>query len=1590
MPEETKEMPKSVEIPAPEGTQKITPHFPPKKETGKAFREAGYFKLEERDAWRKIIEEKVKNFKGEKEARAALQKEVNQYIRGLIRAKGDEDKELAAGGELTAAVEAYREKFEEGSVGWKALNNFYQLLERRGVSRLAETAKKPPGRSFSELREQLEGAREQLRTGFPGEPDYNAAREKLAGLEEEMDERTNGQYHLLRELREDLAAGRAIGDQLKELKKEAVELSKKKGKEEEGRFMREEISRLEEVVQGEERRPIKRPHLRLDSWMTAEGDLARPEVVQPREWEQGIPKYGRFENINQVVFAVRRQLNDAIMRNGWIRPDDDEDLAIRGWLQQAEDLAKEAGGRNTVQWRIYKDLEDEYQAVRGMLIWWHDGVMSHEEPAAVGFEQMTRRGLDFNDERIKWIFNGYRRREFRHSLARKCPMLEVAPSQEKLRELGRDFREGNFNPGATPNERLAAMLRLGTALGIKDGAEDKVRRIRLQDVDQIWVLENPVTLNPNLSPSDIRGEAEEGTGYIYEMYRIFNLDAYGMKYIFTRHANVFYALEYSHSALISRSHPTQTITIEELLRLPVRKRIEFGWKSTQSNRENLRNLTDRQVPVYINHLNQKMTGFYTMWQEMAMAPFWHANLDHLTDVRKQELGWDTSLSEEENRMQLQNLALYEEIRSALENERAKYDWDPSLRTEENWKRIRERTPEKERKYELLKRNLINLRIGDISSDEWENMDFKEAFPKATTLNNWGMHLGYMQETMKDIVDIIRGIDVREKIFHLGTGEMMRYVPDELAFIKERERIHWSDALSRSMLYAFRTYREKGNRHNLAVTIRKEIPSGFYRGFLRKFDFLACGIRGIDWAEYPSRMIERGQEHLALRQFFQRLSEIKIVREGILRNELLKRARVTYEDLVRFAGLRINREKLHFDLIPFGEALNGPKDLDVLEDYLAIPEEYRGKLLELLGNAFRSYQLAERLKEGGEMNRAAEAEERERGDKGLKEGREYIDKLTARWKERKRVAVKARVTWERVRGKEKIKFRVPDEVKKRLIKRLVPRNDEDLLDWYQKIKSIHFKEELETEVDFSVLREYLSISSEEERREWLRDNFDQEHLSGSKTEKICQVWAEFEEMSEQRRLTWESNNRHKALAIRDFLAGWPGRTGWNRSEQGELIMAVWSAIDKYLAPHYEKNPNLKRKFFGLWYDIWERETRLFKIMRRQKASMDFRAKDEKRWKVDAQGNQIQAPEDVIVGQYIHDQLEWDEEFPELIKYERESVWNEEKFTFQRNKLRGIDRLANLMMGTGEYWPGDPREVSPLYYGHKTDRLIRRFFARQSIGYRLKQSILAARRLGIEIKDYWEDYRADREVMTPQKMTAILTGLYSQGTISDFEELTELLQPYGCTEAEWQFFRDERRAARVRDIEDKAEAGVEAEFRGSMDKVLTQMAGPAPAGLGGLVNMVLGGQTGRERGRILRNTALGFGLPIGINVAGMTFGWSILGIPGLGPLLAIPSGLGGLYFSIDRGDQQRGMHWLMSRVLGTLMKEREDRRDPYVIKRGYTVPWWLGGNRLLEKVAENPILRLFLIPAVWDDWVDGAAVIQAVAKSKAELGSESSEK
>ena len=68
----------------------------------------------------------------------------------------------------------------------------------------------------------------------------------------------------------------------------------------------------------------------------------------------------------------------------------------------------------------------------------------------------------------------------------------------------------------------------------------------------------------------------------------------------------------------------------------------------------------------------------------------------------------------------------------------------------------------------------------------------------------------------------------------------------------------------------------------------------------------------------------------------------------------------------------------------------------------------------------------------------------------------------------------------------------------------------------------------------------------------------------------------------------------------------------------------------------------------------------------------------------------------------------------------------------------------------------------------------------------------------------------------------------------------------------------------------------------------------------------------------------------------------------------------YFTLDKSDQDRGLRWFTSRILGTLVKEREQRRDPYAMKRGYNVPVWLGGNRLdlPKRAASVPLIGGFL--------------------------------
>lgn len=266
MSEPTSEkMPKSVEVPTPEGIQKIGhPRFPEKKPRVPLGEEAAYFPLEDKAQWEADIEEKVIGFRGAPAARNQLNEAIGRYSAELRRARTAEEK-LEAGHKFADRVEEIRsglnqagkEKVnqligspeEEGTLLWERRKRLQETAEqtptlRRETRRRGRGERREPERSFEELRETLERAQERVES----DPS-DAAKRELADLEKEMNTRTAGLHNLLEVLGKKLEekGSQAINrDELAEAKREATKLIKKD--KEAGKSMRERVLAFERDV----------------------------------------------------------------------------------------------------------------------------------------------------------------------------------------------------------------------------------------------------------------------------------------------------------------------------------------------------------------------------------------------------------------------------------------------------------------------------------------------------------------------------------------------------------------------------------------------------------------------------------------------------------------------------------------------------------------------------------------------------------------------------------------------------------------------------------------------------------------------------------------------------------------------------------------------------------------------------------------------------------------------------------------------------------------------------------------------------------------------------------------------------------------------------------------------------------------------------------------------------------------------------------------------------------------------------------------------------------------------------------------------
>ncbi len=1197
-----------------------------------------------------------------------------------------------------------------------------------------------------------------------------------------------------------------------------------------------------------------------------------------------------------------------------------------------------------------KDIRMEYEAVKGALMWYLDAATQFDKDGG-GFSKGEK---TFNDG----VTMG------------KIYSADLMDWLKTNKRRGKGFIRGFATPRSSfknvdfddPNEYLGAQLRASIGIGTKDDIKDPKTHTRKIDegphaeAGAEYITHDGTKIMVVKANGQVVERTGPSNGDMYEVHKRATMATYAFKYVEKRHKMMDLIYEYSHSIPDPR----------------------------------FPNDRSRDIPVYICHLDpERMWTYDALQNPKYMGKFWYGNIDILAsdacntgdlpegergrDFLKQ-LGWRDDLDPNPHMNDRLNKLLLSDGDNFLNRQvsigqggplsetdslylkrrlcnRFGLNWDDSWNLDSRLdvleamgmvRRYRDRvygTGEYKLPY-IMTLNLMNLQDYKIPEKIWAAMDWSK-LPMRYFLNDWCMQLNYLIPTTNALIHLIEGEEIRESLVYLGSGEGYKYIPEIIAPFAEQESMHWFNEIDSMELAQIQNYKEGGNRHNLAVEIRGLIPTGFMRGFFRRVWFAACGISNMDWAENLSyiKMPEK------VRQFLQGMNEVKVVRDGFLRGE-----GVTYEELVNFAGLEVKPFhgdlRYHYDLI------------HMLSDEQGWDTEGNMQVLKIMQIFIDDYQ------------NHYEGSQEILGLAGEKTKDHWVEVVRDIQEE-----IAGRRDPNRPRYREREETRI-NEIRRNL-NRLNEFSPEQISELIQKTLGIF--EEWETEVDLPLMNEFLEEffrqnSPDRETRLLSIENWIKANRGGA--ERIFQVWPEFVEMKKQDWVDWQMGHQDIVEKIEHMTIDWPGRHVWNwgTMEKGhpgtgaeKLEMAQWGVGEDYVSRFYEHSeeqiPSLLQRRYGPKFNLWEREKRVFRVMRRQKASMDLRPNELKKWTVFSDKTRLRDPQDIIVGRWFYDQLEWNPVPPhgELKRHDRFG-----------DPLGGLDPIKSMLMVTGEYFPGDPREVSPLWYGHSARRLLYRFASRYSPWYHIEHAKLAAKVYNVDWKEYWREHTLARLVMAPSKWYKVLRILTLSGTI-DPNEHVPYERAFGCTRKEVNQYWAERRGLRFPDEQDvvKGEVSDEvAKYAAVVSAELKKAAG------GTFFSIITAGRTGTEIARIGRNATI-------LGTAGLAAGVAL----GLGPLTVVTAGVGagvGILAGWDRGDLVGGFSYVLGRF-GGFLGDRLQRSDPESLALGY-VPFRILGNRLPWGLERNGLARAFFPPPVTDDVVNGEEIAQAIATSKAQLGGE----
>ena len=655
------------------------------------------------------------------------------------------------------------------------------------------------------------------------------------------------------------------------------------------------------------------------------------------EEEVGLGKAVTFRDIHDAATKIQKFLDAAVRSgteirgvhhaNGRLMVEAAREFCEQAWrsIEKTTDPQKKGELETEAKrlTRIYTDLEWEYDSIKNLLDYWWKACVG-EQGMSVAFNMGIAYGNAFRGAHMKWLWRSYRGREILESMGKKAPELNITKIKDEVNR-----GEGVLG-SEDANAIMGKMIRLGSGLGVKDGAERKP--LTLTSGEVIYTEANPGLLWEDWAKAE--GTVEQTTTFLYELFKNHALDYYAIRYLRVRHPYADVALEFT-GKYDEKGDPVMRDHLKDEMFFAYNAWQYVGWmeKFYFQNLQGYQNENGQWVPA-VNDVRISAIGKGTDGEE-----------------RLRELGWDFNKSFEDN---LRELAMFDEekviqaynagmFRGQVIEGTNEPLWDETKLEKENLGRLRKLDWKQlvtlPGSFYKLKQQLIYLRPGEISN--WHEFNFIEVKDKKTKetklfgysedgiLGAWAQNELYMQRTRNDLIDFMRGKDMTKTLVEMDVDHF-EHIPEALYYIKDREITWWYDGYSRLIWPHLKERRDAGEGHAWVVDMRKLSIQGLvFRGWNRKVRFLGCGIRGIDFNKYPTSIEPWGM----VRQFLQGVSEIRLLRDGML--VAGRKEPILYKNFIKYAGMEIDKyhvENMAFNTLVYKEDASK----DIVKDFEKLP------------------------------------------------------------------------------------------------------------------------------------------------------------------------------------------------------------------------------------------------------------------------------------------------------------------------------------------------------------------------------------------------------------------------------------------------------------------------------------------------------------------------------------------------------------------------------------------------------------------------------------------------------------------------------